>query len=76
MGADAPSVFVWISNRIQIWDGRQNVAVDIQKSLCGGRNAENLIDSRSFLSKTLVKYTLFVQNLANSACFTMTIVQY
>ena len=40
MSADAPSVFVWISNRIQIWDGRHVVAVEIENTIYGGRNTE------------------------------------
>ena len=51
VSADAPSVSVWISKRIQIWDGRQQLAVVIQKTLCGGRNTENLIESTCFYLK-------------------------
>ena len=32
-------------------DGRQKVAVKIQKSLCGGRKTENLIESTCFYLK-------------------------
>ena len=32
MSADAPIFSVKIPNRIQIWDGRQKVAVEIQKT--------------------------------------------
>ena len=49
---DSPSVSVWISKIIQIWDGRQKVAVEIQKTLCEGRNKENLIESTCFYLRT------------------------
>ena len=39
---------MWISKIIQVWYGRQKMAVWIQKTLCGGRNTENLIDSTCF----------------------------
>ena len=45
ISADAPSVSVLISKRIQIWDGRQKLAVETQKTLCGDRNTYNLINS-------------------------------
>ena len=46
-----PSVSVWISKIIKIWDGRQKVVVEIQKSLCGGIKIDNLIDSARFCLK-------------------------
>ena len=49
--ADVPRVSVWISKIIQIWYGRCFVVVKIQKTLCGGRNTENLIESMCVLSK-------------------------
>ena len=73
ISADAPSISVLISKMIQIWDGRKKVAVEIQKTLCEGRNIENLIKSTCFISK-LVKSTCFVWILVESACFAMTIV--
>ena len=33
MSYDAPIFSAWISKRIQIWDGRQKVMVEIQKTL-------------------------------------------
>ena len=45
MSANAPRISVLISKRIQIWYGRQKMAVEIQRSLCGGRNTDNLIYS-------------------------------
>ena len=74
MSADVPSVFAWISKRIQIWDGRQNVVVEIQKLLCGGRNTEILIDPMCFYQH-LIESTYFFRILVESACFVMTIVQ-
>ena len=50
--------------RIQIWDGRQKVAVEIQKSLCGGRKIENLIESTCFnlkVSRVHMFYSIFSQ---------------
>ena len=48
ISADEPSISVYISKSIYIWDGRQKVAVEIQNSLCGGRKTDNLIDSTCF----------------------------
>ena len=45
----APSFSVWISKRIQIWDGSQKVAVEIYNSIYGGRKTEKLIESRCFI---------------------------
>ena len=45
ISADAPSVSVWISNIIQIWCGRQKVAVEIQKKILRVLNTDNLIIS-------------------------------
>ena len=44
-----PSFSVRLSKRIQIWDGRQKVALEIQKSLCRGRNKDNLVESTCFI---------------------------
>ena len=44
MSADAPIFSVWISKIIQIWGGRQILAVEIQKTLCGGINADDFIE--------------------------------
>ena len=49
---------ICISKRIQIWNGRQIVVVEIQKTLCGGRNTVNLIE-----------FTCFYLNLTESMCF-------
>ena len=51
ISADEPSVSARIPRRIQIWDGRLRVAVEIRKSLCGGRKIENLIESACFQLK-------------------------
>ena len=51
MSADAPSVSLLISKIIQIWDERKKVSVEIQKTLCGGINADNLIGSTCFYLK-------------------------
>ena len=51
ISADASSVSVLILKRIQIWYGRQKVAVKAQKTLCGGIHKDNLIESTFFLSK-------------------------
>ena len=45
---DATSVSVLIQKIIQIRDGRQIMAVGIHKTLCGGRNAGNLIEFTCF----------------------------
>ena len=44
MSAFLPSVSAWITKRIQIWDGRHKVAVEIQKVICGGIKTENLVE--------------------------------
>ena len=44
MSADAPIFSVCISKIIQIWGGRQILAVEIQKTLCGGINADDFIE--------------------------------
>ena len=49
------------------------MAVEIQKTLCGGRNTGNLIKSTFFYLK-LVESMRFVRILAKSACFAMTII--
>ena len=41
---------MWISKRNIIWDGRQKMAVEIQKLLCGDRK-DNLIKSTCFFLK-------------------------
>ena len=51
MGADAPSVSVLVSKRSQIWDRRKMMGIEIQKTLFGGRNTENLIESACFYLK-------------------------
>ena len=48
ISADATSISVQISKIIQNWDGRQKVAVEIQKTLFGGINIEHLIESTFF----------------------------
>ena len=45
---DSKIVSVWIPKRIKIWYGRQNMVVEIHKTLCGGRNADHLIKSVCF----------------------------
>ena len=72
MSASLPSASVQISKRIQIWDGRKKVAVKIQKSFCGGKKTENLIESTCFRLK-LVESTCFVRILVESGCFAITI---
>ena len=59
-----PSISLWIPNIIQIWDGRKKLAVEIQKSLCRGLKADNLIES-----------TCFYLKLVNSTCFYLKICQ-
>ena len=51
MSADAPSVSMLTSDRIQILDRRQKVVVEKQKRLCEGINIDNLIDSTRFYIK-------------------------
>ena len=68
MSADAPSVSVWISKRIQIWDGKQKVAVKIQKTLCGGRSTENLIESTCFYLK-ISRVHVFCSNFSQVCMF-------
>ena len=63
ISADAPNISVRISKRIQIWDGRQKLAVEIQKSLCGGRKTENLIESTCFYLKTSLVNVLLSKSL-------------
>ena len=58
ISADAPIISVWISNIIQIWDRRRFVAVEIQKTLCGTRSIENLIES-TFLNQNLIENMCF-----------------
>ena len=70
---DSKIVSVWIPKRIQIWYGRQNMVVEIHKTLCGGRNTEKLINPRCFnLKFSQVRMFLI---LVKSAYFAMTIVQ-
>ena len=73
MIADGPSFSVCLSRRIQIWDGKQKVAVEIQKSLCEGRKTENLIESTCFNLKNS-RVHVFVRILVECACFAMTII--
>ena len=51
VSADPPSVSVCNSKIIQIWNGRKFVAVKIQRTLCGGRNTETIIDYACFYQK-------------------------
>ena len=51
ISADASSVSVQIQKRIQIRYGRKIVGVGIQKMLCVGRNAENIIKPTYFYLK-------------------------
>ena len=68
VSADVPSISVWISKRIQIWDGRQKVAVEIQKTLCGGRNTYNFIKSTCFYIK-ISPVHMFVSNYSQVCIF-------
>ena len=47
----SPSTFARISNRIPIWDGRQKVAIEIQKLLCRRKKTYNLMGSTCFYLK-------------------------
>ena len=49
------------------------MAVEIQKTLFGGRNIANLIDTMCLIQK-LVEYTCFVQILVEYAFFAMKMV--
>ena len=49
MSAFLPSVYAWIPKIIQNWGGRQKLALEIHKSLCGVRKKDNLIDSTCFI---------------------------
>ena len=69
---DAPNVYERISKITQIWDRRQKVVAELQKTLCGDRNKENLIDSTCLIYK-IVESTYLVQISAESVCFAMTI---
>ena len=51
ISADVPSLSVWILKIIQIWDGGQKVALEIQKLVCGSRKMENSIESTGFYLK-------------------------
>ena len=51
ISADAPSVYVWISKIIQIWDGRQKMAVEIQNLFFRGIKSEILIKNTFFYLK-------------------------
>ena len=65
MSDDAPIVSVKISKRIQIWGGRQIVAVKIQR----------IYLRPHVLIIILVKSTCFLQFLVNLSFFATTIVQ-
>ena len=56
------------SKIIQIWGGRQNVAVEIQKTLCGDRNTENLIESTCFYLK-ISRVHVFCSNFSRIRMF-------
>ena len=47
------------SKKIRICDGRQKVAVEIQKTRCGGRNTDNLIESTCFYLKMSLSHIFF-----------------
>ena len=68
ISVDAPSVSVWISQIIQIWDGRQKVAVEIQKPLFGGIYTDNLIKSTCFYLKSIRIHEFFL-NLSQICMF-------
>ena len=44
MSAEAPIFSVWISKIIQIWGGRQILALEMHKAFCGDLNTENFVD--------------------------------
>ena len=63
ISALAPTVSMRISNRNQIWDGRHTVLVDLQETICGGRNIENVIESTCFNLKSSQGH-VFCSNLS------------
>ena len=68
ISTDALSVYVWNSKRIQSLDGRQKVAVEIQKTLCEDKIGDILVNFTCFFSKNCLK-------IVKSTWFAMTIVQ-
>ena len=57
-----------IQKRIQIRYGRQIVGVGIQKTLCVGRNAENLMESKCFYLK-VSRVNVFSSNFSQVCMF-------
>ena len=69
MRADAPSVSVFIKKIIQIWDRRQKVAVEIQKTLCwGGRKTKNFVEPTYFNLK-ISRVHVFCSNFSRVRMF-------
>ena len=68
INADAPNVSMLIPKIIQIWNRRQKVAAEKHKSLCGGRNTDNLIKSTCLHQKVNQVY-VFCSNFRQVRMF-------
>ena len=55
----------------KLWQQKYRICfevLEIQKTLCGGINIENLIDSTCF-DQNVIKPTCFIKTLVKSTCF-------